>query len=126
MRNEKNKLISDKYEQVESSNRRKFSNTVRNLRTAEVMNSSRLPQQYSYSDKGWKDEHLERYGWWINELNSLRVEPEMTKDIDDLQELCNITQRLKETLFQYYKSIYKTNSTSSSDSTIGESRNEMD
>jgi hypothetical protein len=118
MRNEKNKLISDnkvfyqfdKYEQVESSTRRKFSNTVRNLRTAEIMNSSPLPQQYSYSDKDWQDEHLERYGWWINELNSLGVEPEMTKDIDDLRELCNITQRLKETLFQYYKSIYKTNS----------------
>jgi hypothetical protein len=111
MRNEKSKLISDdkvfyqfdKYEQVESCNRRKFSRLVRSLKTAEVMNSSRLPQQYSYNDKDWQDEHLESYGRWTNELNSLGVEPERMKDIDDLQEPCSITQMLKETLFQYYK-----------------------
>jgi hypothetical protein len=68
------------------------------------MNSSPLPQQYSYSDKDWQDEHPERYGWWINELNSLGVEPDRMKEIDDLRELRNITQSLKETLFQYYKS----------------------
>ena len=53
-----------------------------------------------------KDEHPERYGWWINELNSLGIERKTINEMDDLQELCNITQRLKETFFQYYKSSY--------------------
>jgi hypothetical protein len=59
-------------------------------------------------DMATKDEHPERYGWWINELNSLGIEPKRINEMDDLQELCNITQRLKETFFQYYKSSYKT------------------
>ena len=54
-----------------------------------------------------KDEHPERYGWWINELNSLGIEPKRIHEMDDLQEICNITHRLKETYFQYYKSSYK-------------------
>jgi hypothetical protein len=55
-----------------------------------------------------REEHPERYGWWINELKSLGVEPRKINQVNDLQELCNVTQTLKETFFQYYKSSYKT------------------
>ena len=54
-----------------------------------------------------KDQYPERYGWWINELHSLGIEPGRISEMDDLQELCNTTQRLKETFFQHYKSSYK-------------------
>ena len=55
-----------------------------------------------------KDEHPERYGWWIDELKSLGVEPKKINQVYDLQELCKVTQTLKETFLQYYKSSYKT------------------
>ena len=30
-----------------------------------------------------KDEHPERYGWWINELNSLGIERKTINEMDD-------------------------------------------
>jgi len=75
--NEKNKLISDNKQSL--------------------VNWKSIHECKRYNRNGnFQDEHPERYGWWINELNSLGVEPKKINGIDDLQELCNITQRLKE------------------------------
>jgi hypothetical protein len=34
-----------------------------------------------------KDEHPERYGWWINELESLGLSVKKTNEFNDLMEI---------------------------------------
>ena len=36
-------------------------------------------------------EHLERYGWWINELESLGLSIKKTNEFNDLKEMRSLT-----------------------------------
>jgi len=51
-------------------------------------------------------EHPERYGWWLNELDSLGIRTKKINDLNDLQEIRNLTQNIKQALYQDYKTKY--------------------
>ena len=42
-----------------------------------------------------KNEHPEKYGWWLNELESLGVSPKVCNELNDMQEVSNLTEILK-------------------------------
>ena len=50
-----------------------------------------------------KNEHPEKYGWWLNELESLGVSPKVCNELNDMQEVSNLTEILKQTFYQQYK-----------------------
>ncbi|MGB6527395.1 MAG: hypothetical protein WBF33_04745 [Candidatus Nitrosopolaris sp.] len=43
-------------------------------------------------------EHLERYGWWINELESLGLSIKKTNEFNDLNEMRRLTQIIKQSM----------------------------
>jgi hypothetical protein len=53
-----------------------------------------------------KKEYPQRYGWWINELSSLGIKPIRRNDINDRKEITDLTENIKQTLFQEYKAVY--------------------
>ncbi|HYA82682.1 MAG TPA: hypothetical protein VEH06_04435 [Candidatus Bathyarchaeia archaeon] len=48
-------------------------------------------------------EHVERYSWWINELESLGLSIKKTNEFNDLKEMCSLTQIIKQTIYLDYK-----------------------
>jgi hypothetical protein len=48
-------------------------------------------------------EHRERYGWWINELESLGVGVKKTNEFNDLKEIRSLAEIIKEGFYQNYK-----------------------
>ncbi|MGA9151559.1 MAG: hypothetical protein WBZ36_13360 [Candidatus Nitrosopolaris sp.] len=48
-------------------------------------------------------EHLERYGWWINELESLGLSIKKTNEFNDLKEMRRLTQIIKQSIYLDYK-----------------------
>jgi hypothetical protein len=53
-----------------------------------------------------KKEHPEKYGWWINELDSLGIKRIRRNDMKDRKQITDLTENTKQTLFQEYKSVY--------------------
>jgi hypothetical protein len=54
-----------------------------------------------------KNEHPEKYAWWLNELESLGVSPkECSSEITDKQEVSDLAENLKQVYYQEYKTIY--------------------
>jgi len=51
-----------------------------------------------------KSEYPERYGWWRNELALLRIMVKKRNELNDLRELGDLTENIKQTFFQDYKS----------------------
>ncbi|MGB6672877.1 MAG: hypothetical protein WBE34_10615 [Candidatus Nitrosopolaris sp.] len=50
-----------------------------------------------------RNEHPERYGWWLNELESLGIATKRTNELNDLNELRNLTDNIKRAFYQEYK-----------------------
>ena len=50
-----------------------------------------------------KMEHPERYGWWINELESLGLCVKKTNEFNDLKEIRSLAEILKEGIYLDYK-----------------------
>ena len=48
-------------------------------------------------------EHLERYGWWINELDSLGVRVKRTNELNNLTEIRSLVENIKHDLYQHDK-----------------------
>jgi hypothetical protein len=48
-------------------------------------------------------EHPERYGWWLNELDSLGIRTKKINELNDLQEIRNLTQNIKQALYKDFK-----------------------
>jgi hypothetical protein len=44
--------------------------------------------------------------WWLNELHSLGIHPKKTNDLNDIEELRNLTDNIKQTFYQDYKTCY--------------------
>ena len=44
--------------------------------------------------------------WWLNELHSLGIHPKKINSLNDIQELCNLTDNIKQTFYQDYKTCY--------------------
>jgi hypothetical protein len=53
-----------------------------------------------------KKEHPEKYGWWISELHSLGIKRIKRNDMNDRKEITDMTENIKQTLFQEYKTVY--------------------
>ena len=53
-----------------------------------------------------KKEHPENYGWWINELDSLGIKRIKRNDMKDRKEITDMTENIKQTLFEEYKTVY--------------------
>jgi hypothetical protein len=49
-------------------------------------------------------EFPERYGWWINELQSLGLDIKKTNEFNDLKEIRSLTKIIKLGLYLDYKS----------------------
>lgn len=48
-------------------------------------------------------EHPERIGWWLNELDSLGIRTKKINELNDLQEIRNLAQNIKQALYQDFK-----------------------
>jgi hypothetical protein len=48
-------------------------------------------------------EHPERYGWWLNELDSLGISTKRMNELNDLKEISNLTENIKQAFYQDYK-----------------------
>ncbi|MGB6531416.1 MAG: hypothetical protein WBF33_25185 [Candidatus Nitrosopolaris sp.] len=48
-------------------------------------------------------EHPKRYGWWINELESLGVGVKKTNELNDLKEIRSLAEIIKQGFYQHYK-----------------------
>jgi len=48
-------------------------------------------------------EHPERYGWWINELESLGLSVKKTNEFNDLNEIRGLTEIIERELYQDHK-----------------------
>jgi hypothetical protein len=53
-----------------------------------------------------KIESSDRYGWWLNELDSLGIVPKKTNELNDKQEIRDLSENIKQTLYQDYKTAY--------------------
>jgi hypothetical protein len=53
-----------------------------------------------------KKEHPEKYGWWISELDSLGIKRMRRNDMKDRKQITDLTENIKETLLQEYKTVY--------------------
>jgi hypothetical protein len=53
-----------------------------------------------------KKEHPEKYGWWISELSSLGMKIKRRNDMNDRKEITDLTENIKQTLFQEYRTAY--------------------
>jgi hypothetical protein len=51
-----------------------------------------------------KDEHPERYEWWLNELNTLGIAPNKVNELNDINGVSNLAKNLKQCYYQDYKS----------------------
>ena len=53
-----------------------------------------------------KKECSDRYGWWLNELDSLGIVPKKTNELNDKQEISDLSETIKQILYQDYKTAY--------------------
>ncbi|HYX55572.1 MAG TPA: hypothetical protein VE818_05395 [Nitrososphaeraceae archaeon] len=53
-----------------------------------------------------KKEHPQKYGWWISELSSLGIKRIKRNDMNDRKEITDLTQNIKQALFQEYRTVY--------------------
>ena len=51
-------------------------------------------------------EYSDRYGWWLNELDSLGIVPKKTNELNDKQEISDLSENIKQILYQDYKTAY--------------------
>lgn len=50
-----------------------------------------------------KDEHPDRYGWWLNELESLGINSKRLNDLNDLKEISSLAENIKQGFYQEYE-----------------------
>jgi hypothetical protein len=51
-------------------------------------------------------EHPERYGWWLNELESLGVKTLQKHGLNNHKEASDLTEAVKQTLYEDYLQAY--------------------
>ena len=52
-----------------------------------------------------KDEHPEKYGLWLNELQSLGVSSNRINELNDLKEISSLAENIKQGFYQDYRTI---------------------
>jgi hypothetical protein len=53
-----------------------------------------------------KIEHPKRYGWWLNELESLGISTLQKNGIGNIREASDLTDAVKQTLYEEYLGAY--------------------
>jgi len=54
-----------------------------------------------------EEEHSDKNGWWINELQSLGVDTKNNaSELKDKQDTGNLVEAIKQTLIEEYKQVY--------------------
>jgi hypothetical protein len=53
-----------------------------------------------------KNEHPERYGWWLNELDSLGISTLQKNGISNRREASDLTDAVKQTFYEEYLGAY--------------------
>ena len=53
-----------------------------------------------------RSEHSYKKEYWYNELNSLGIRPNRPIELNDIDELSNLTDNIKQTMYQDYKRAY--------------------
>jgi hypothetical protein len=53
-----------------------------------------------------KKKFPEKYSWWLNELESLGLTVKKANDLNDIREVSNLVDSIKQVLFQDYKTRY--------------------
>lgn len=48
-------------------------------------------------------EHQERYGWWQFELDPLGISTKRISELNDLKEIRNLTENIKQAFYQDYE-----------------------
>jgi len=48
----------------------------------------------------------EKYDWWLNELESLGVSVKVLNDLNNIEEVSELAENLKQTFYQEYKTNY--------------------
>jgi hypothetical protein len=51
-------------------------------------------------------EHPEKYGWWLNELNSLGIDTIEKDGLNNHKEASDLTEAVKQTLYEEYLNTY--------------------
>ena len=54
-------------------------------------------------------EHPEKYGWWLNELESLGVDTQDKNGLNNHNEASDLTEAVKQTLYEDYLQAYSEN-----------------
>lgn len=60
------------------------------------------------SDKSTFDEQMRSIDQWVAELRSLGISPKKISSLNDSKELQDLTDNIKQTLYQEYKTAYST------------------
>jgi hypothetical protein len=58
---------------------------------------------------GYMNEHPERFGWWLNELESLGVSPKRCNELNDKQEVSKLTENLKQIFIKHIRLVMTRN-----------------
>jgi hypothetical protein len=53
-----------------------------------------------------QDEHPEKNGWWIKELESLGIAANKLNEFNSIKEVSSLANNMKQVLFQDYKTLY--------------------
>ncbi|MFZ0325824.1 MAG: hypothetical protein WAL66_00840, partial [Nitrososphaeraceae archaeon] len=53
-----------------------------------------------------RKEYPERYDWWLSELESLGVSAKVLNDLNNIQEVSDLTENLKQSFYEEYKTTY--------------------
>jgi hypothetical protein len=58
-------------------------------------------------------------GWWLNELDSLGIKPKKINVLNDIQELGSLTDNIKQTFYQDYKTCYNKDNNNNIEDCLG-------
>ncbi len=66
---------------------------------------------FEMQEANFYQEHPEREGWWLNELDTLGIDTENNNnnELSDKQENSNLVETIKQTLLEDYKQTSSTN-----------------
>jgi hypothetical protein len=53
-----------------------------------------------------KTEQPEKEQWWLNDLESLGISSKKTNELNDKKEVSDLTENIKQALYQEYKTVY--------------------
>ena len=53
-----------------------------------------------------RKEYPERYDWWLSESESLGVSAKVLNDLNNIQEVSDLTENLKQSFYEEYKTTY--------------------